>query len=150
MITTLAFLREHFRFVPDSVWLYVRNSSEYLIVVSGDVVPENWRCLFSPERLINRGKGFSVGSQLQNSRENPVLLHVAPGYLLVFPANLEGTVLDSLAGHQEPGNDKWATFAKMVGLQPLLALEIDTTETSEALHCWVHLFPSVKCSDFAA
>ena len=132
MVSALAFLRDRMKFVPEETWLYVRNSSEFLLVVSGDVVPENWRCLFSPELLINRGKGFSVGNQLQNSRENPILLHVTPGFLLVFPANLEGTVLDGLSETAPRLGEKWNTFMKMANLKPLLALELDTSEQVSA------------------
>ncbi len=130
LLSTLVFLRDRFKFVPDELWLYVRDSSEFLIIVSGDIEPANWRCLFSPERLINRGKGFSVGSRLQNSRENPILLHVTPGYLMVFPSNLEGTVLDALAGAGDRISDKWNTFVKMAGMKPLLALELDSADTA--------------------
>ncbi len=113
------------RFRPDGLYVFFRDRDSFSLVITGAVDPAAWRQLFVPSRIIDRVDGFAVVGNLHETADNPTVLHVGMGYLLICPANLEGTLLDNIVAGRSPLGEKWTMFGKMLSLSPVVAIDAD-------------------------
>lgn len=123
MNSVLEFCRTR-AFFPENLYVYLAPPDDYVFFVTGNVLPERWRELFPPRSVVTRSDGFAVTDPAPGLR-NPPLLHFAPGWLLLCPTNLEGTILDSIRGEQSTLGESWETFRRMAARKPLLAVEVN-------------------------
>ena len=122
----------------ESLWFFYKDSGEYLVGVTGDIRPEEWKGFFSKNSLIARGTGFSVAKDLNSSQGSSVLLHFGRGFAFLCPTNLEGAVMDGIEQQQARLGEQWGTFQRMLSLKPTLALEM------EPAIIWESIFPDKK------
>jgi len=129
---TLGFCRER-GFIPSDLYVYLDPPEDFVFLLTGSVEPERWRPLFPAERVLRRPGGFAVSSDPATTAGNPSLLSVGPGFLLVCPANLEGSILDGLRDAGGGLGERWNTFRSLVRHRPLLAAEANMARLWERL-----------------
>ncbi|MBF0546317.1 MAG: hypothetical protein HQM08_17870 [Candidatus Riflebacteria bacterium] len=118
----LHFLKE-MNFLPESMFFYYQPPVDFLVNVGGEIDVDRWRALFKEENIINRRIGFSVIDSSQKEKNNPTVLFIASGSILIYPANLEEAVLKDFSEKRCTLPEKWETFKKMASRKPFLALE---------------------------
>jgi len=129
----IRFLKEK-GIVPEKMYFFFKDENEFVLAITGKMLPECLRAFFRKDCVAERKNGFSV--HLVNDglpNEVALTLNFQKDLLLLFPSAIEGNIYDVLP--QETGNfpEKWMTFKKMLTTNPTLALETDLEAISRFL-----------------